>query len=121
MELATIAEGLGEVIDFAGVLVIVGGVIFATISFLSTAFKIEDSQKQYRVFRNNLGRAILLGLELLVAGDIIKSVGAVPTLDKVLILGLIVLIRSFLGVTFEMEVEGRWPWQRNRQPQEKSA
>jgi uncharacterized membrane protein len=116
MELPTIAEGLGEVVDFVGVIVIVGGVIFATVSFLSTALKIEDSQKQYRIFRNNLGRAILLGLELLVAGDIIKSVGAVPTFEKVLILGLIVLIRSFLGVTFEMEVEGRWPWQRNKLP-----
>ena len=114
MELVVIAKGLGEVIDFAGVLVIVGGVIYATVSFLSTAFKIQDSHVQYRTFRNNLGRAILLGLELLVAGDIIKSVGAEPTLDKVLILGLIVLIRSFLGVTFEMEVEGRWPWQRNK-------
>ena len=120
MDLARVAEGLGEFINFTGVLVIVGGVIFATVSFLSTAFKIEDSQKQYRMFRNNLGRAILLGLELLVAGDIIRSVTGVPTLEKVLILGLIVLIRSFLGVTFEMEVEGRWPWSRNKPQSTKS-
>lgn len=113
MDFATITEGLGKFIELTGVLVIVGGAIFATVSFLSTAFKIEDSQKQYRIFRNNLGRAILLGLELLVAGDIIRSVSGEPTLEKVLILGLIVLIRSFLGIIFEMEVEGRWPWHRN--------
>lgn len=116
MDLKELAAGLGEFIDFTGVLVIVGGVIFATISFLSTAFKIEDSQKQYRLFRNNLGRAILLGLELLVAGDIIKSVSGEPSFNSVLILGVIVLIRSFLGITFEMEVEGRWPWQRDKAP-----
>lgn len=117
MELVSLIEGLGQFVDFVGVLIIVGGVIFAIVSFLSTAFSIQDSQKQYRVFRNNLGRAILLGLELLVAGDIIRSVAGVPTIERVLILGLIVLIRSFLGIVFEMEVEGRWPWARNKTPQ----
>jgi uncharacterized membrane protein len=119
-DLMSIAEGLGQFVAFAGVIVIAGGVIFATISFLSTAFKVEDTHTQYRAFRNNLGRAILLGLELLVAGDIIQSVGGTTSLQDVLILGLIVLIRSFLGITFEMEVEGRWPWNRGKSQTPKS-
>ncbi len=62
-------------------------------------------------FRQNLGRAILLGLEFLIAGDIIRTVVVAPTLDNVLILGLIVIIRTFLSVALQLEIEGRWPWQ----------
>jgi uncharacterized membrane protein len=117
MDLPIVAKTLGELIDFVGVLVITAGVIYSILAFMADAFSAPDSQKHYRAFRNNLGRSILLGLELLVAGDIIRSVSGTPTLEQVLILGLIVLIRSFLGVTFEMEVEGRWPWSRTKAPQ----
>ena len=65
----------------------------------------------YRRFRLNLGRAILLGLEFLVAADIIRTVSEEPTLRGVLVLGLIVLIRTFLSFTLTVELEGRWPWQ----------
>jgi len=66
----------------------------------------------YSMYRQDLGRAILLGLEFLVAGDIIRTVVVSPTLDNVLVLGLIVLIRTFLSMALQLEVEGRWPWQR---------
>jgi uncharacterized membrane protein len=66
----------------------------------------------YRAFRQHLGRAILLGLEFLVAADIIRTVSEAPTLEDVIVLGLIVLIRTFLSFTLQLELEGRWPWQR---------
>jgi uncharacterized membrane protein len=62
-------------------------------------------------YRQNLGRAILLGLELLVAGDIIKTVAVAPTLQNMIVLGAIVLIRTFLSFSLELEINGRWPWQ----------
>lgn len=65
----------------------------------------------YRRFRQDLGRGILLGLEFLVAADIIRTVAVVPTLEGVLALGLIVLIRTFLSMALQVELEGRWPWQ----------
>jgi len=66
----------------------------------------------YRGLRRGLGRAILLGLELLVAADIIRSVAVAPNLQNVIVLGLIVLIRTFLSFSLELEITGRWPWER---------
>ncbi|WP_163998839.1 DUF1622 domain-containing protein [Pyxidicoccus caerfyrddinensis] len=68
----------------------------------------------YRSLRNLLGSAILLGLELLVAADIIRTVTEDPTLRQVLVLGLIVLIRTFLSFTLEVELEGRLPWRQGK-------
>ena len=65
----------------------------------------------YRTYRRQLGRSIILGLEFLIAGDIIRTVVVADTIENVAILGLIILIRSFLSVTLHLEVEGRWPWQ----------
>jgi uncharacterized membrane protein len=59
-----------------------------------------------------MGRAILLGLEVLVAADIISTVALEPTLDSVIVLGIIVLIRTFLSWSLALELDGRWPWQR---------
>ena len=67
------------------------------------------------MFRRQLGRSIILGLEFLIAGDIIRTVIVADTLANVAILGLIILIRTFLGLTLHLEVEGRWPWQTARQ------
>ena len=65
----------------------------------------------YRSFRNRLGRAIILGLELLVAADILRTISTEPTLQQVVVLGIVVLIRTFLSFSLEIELEGRWPWQ----------
>ena len=65
----------------------------------------------YRVCRQDLGRAILLGLEFLVAGDIIRTVVVHPTLDNLIVLAIIVVIRTLLSVTLQLEFEGHWPWQ----------
>jgi uncharacterized membrane protein len=68
----------------------------------------------FRSFRNRLGRAIILGLELLVAADILRTISTEPTLQQVVVLGLVVLIRTFLSFSLEIELEGRWPWQGGR-------
>jgi len=65
----------------------------------------------YRRFRQQLGRTILLGLELLVVGDIVRTVATQPSLTSVAVLAIIVLIRTFLSFSLEVELTGRWPWQ----------
>jgi uncharacterized membrane protein len=103
-------ELIGMAIDAVGVLIIVVGAVLATFRFL-TAGK-SGPGIAYRLYRQELGRAILLGLEFLIAGDIIRTVVVAPTLENVLILALIVVIRTFLSMALQLEVEGRWPWQR---------
>lgn len=102
-------ETIGLVIDGAGALVIVAGLLVATIHFIGNVSK--QASDSYRMFRQDLGRGILLGLEFLVAADIIRTVAVEPTLQSVLVLGLIVLIRTFLSMAMEVELQGRWPWQ----------
>jgi uncharacterized membrane protein len=102
-------ESIGMVIDGAGVAVIVLGIIGATGRALLGAP--PPGLDRYMAYRQNLGRAILLGLELLVAGDIIKTVAVAPTLQNMIVLGAIVLIRTFLSFSLELEINGRWPWQ----------
>ena len=106
--------GIGMAVDAIGVFVIVAGAILATGRFL-VGRSAAGSGQPYRLFRQDLGRAILLGLEFLIAGDIIRTVVVAPTLENVLILGLIVLIRTFLSMALQLEVEGRWPWQRSEE------
>ncbi|MET4583254.1 putative membrane protein [Conyzicola nivalis] len=110
MTFQQIIELVGQIIDGAGVAVIVVGAIAASASALRTALR--RSGPVYAPFRRFLGRSILLGLELLVAADIIRTVAVAPTLDSVVVLGLIVLIRTFLSFSLELEITGRWPWQK---------
>ena len=105
-----VMDGVGRAIDAVGVLVIVAGAVLATCRFV--ARRHGSAGKSYRLYRQDLGRAILLGLEFLIAGDIIRTVVVAPTLENIVILGLIVLIRTFLSMALQLEVEGRWPWQR---------
>jgi len=102
-----VIEGIGLVTDGLGVLVIVLGLIWATLRFGAALGRETDG---YRRYREDLGRGILLGLEFLVAADIIRTVAVTPTFQGVLILGLIVLIRTFLSIALQAEVEGRLPW-----------
>ena len=104
-QIVELAAGL---IDGAGVAVILIGLTVATFRFVATGRRGPDP---YRKFRQDIGRGILLGLEFLVAADIIRTVAITPTLSGVLVLGLIVLIRTFLSMALEVELEGRWPWQ----------
>ena len=108
------AEGLHlttRAVEVVGVLVIVIGAIFALATFLSN----PRATNAYRQLRSTLGRAILLGLELLVAADIINTVAIEPSLDSLAVLAGIVLIRTFLSFSLEVEIDGRWPWQEKAQ------
>ena len=78
--------------------------------------RLKGIGEYYRVYRQDLGRAILLGLEFLIAGDIIRTVAVAPTLQNVLVLGLIVLIRTFLSFSLQLEIEGKLPWSRESRP-----
>jgi uncharacterized membrane protein len=103
-------EAVGKGVDVAGILIIVVGALAASVQFVGGARKGRVSEA-YSLYRRSLGRAILLGLEFLVAGDIIRTVGISPTFSSVGVLGLIVLIRTFLSVALQVETEARWPWQ----------
>ena len=74
----------------------------------------RQPRRRRPIFRSSLGRAILLGLEFLVAADIINTVAVTPTLLSVAVLAGIVIIRTFLSFSLEVEIEGRWPWQRRK-------
>ncbi|MDR0342432.1 MAG: DUF1622 domain-containing protein [Nocardiopsaceae bacterium] len=104
-----VIEKIGMAIDVAGVVVIVAG---AAIAFVDCAVQLSRRERDvYRRFRQRLAQTILLGLELLVAGDIVRTVAASPNLTSVAILASIVLIRTFLSFSLEVEISGRWPWQ----------
>ena len=105
-----IVEKIGMIVDAAGVVVIVVGAVFA---FGVAAVRLTHREADiYRRFRQRLGQTILLGLELLVAGDIVRTVAAQPSLRSVAILGGIVVIRTFLSFSLEVEISSRWPWQK---------
>ena len=101
----------GYAIEGAGVFIIMIGSFTATIWFL---YNLPTSElgPLYTKYRTVLGRIILLGLEFLLAGVIIRTVVIAPTLEQVGILVVIVLIRTFLSFTIELEIEGKWPWQK---------
>ena len=100
-----------RVVDGAGVAVIVVGVLSAVV--VAGRALAAHQPGVYPLFRRHLGRSILLGLELLVAADIIRTVAVTPTLGSVAVLAVIVVIRTFLSWSLELEISGRWPWQRD--------
>lgn len=113
MEFEDTVEAVGQAVDIAGVAVIVSGALIATGVFAHRLSRLRsDVAVVYRLYRQNLGRAILLGLEFLVAGDIIRTVAVSPTFTSVGVLAAIVVVRTLLSFSLEVELEGRWPWQR---------
>ena len=102
------------VIEATGVAVIVLGAVAAIAVFLLRLARGGEWSGTYHAFRLSLARAILLGLEFLVAADIIGTVAVEATLENLFVLGLIVLIRTFLSFSLEVEINGRWPWQAAR-------
>ncbi|MGK3647164.1 DUF1622 domain-containing protein [Pseudarthrobacter enclensis] len=120
MDFRQIIETAGQYLDFAGVAVmVVGAVISVPLAFRGKTLPespADQTVSRYRQYRQLLGRSILLGLELLVAADIIRTVAVTPTFTSVGVLAIIVLIRTFLSFSLELEITGRWPWQKeNRQ------
>jgi uncharacterized membrane protein len=103
-------EIVGDAAEIAGVLLVAGGLVIASARYALARH--PDGMDRYTRYRHDLGRAILLGLEVLVAADIIQTVTLSPTMDSVIALGIIVVIRTFLSWSLALELEGRWPWQR---------
>jgi uncharacterized membrane protein len=117
MDFQHIIETVGRFMDFAGVAVMVIGAV-VSIPMALRGFQPQrlpagsEPLSVYRSYRQLLGRSILLGLELLVAADIIRTVAVTPTFVSVGVLAIIVLIRTFLSFSLELEITGRWPWQK---------
>jgi uncharacterized membrane protein len=107
-----IIRGTTRVVELAGVVMIVVGAIASTFQLLRGLGTSSNREAVLREYRTGLGRAILVGLELLIAADIINTVAIEPTLNSVAVLAGIVLIRTFLSLSLEVEIERRWPWQR---------
>ena len=105
--------------EAAGTFSMALGALFALL--LAFRDRGRGGRATFKSFRNRLGRAIILGLEFLVAADILRTISTEPSLRQVAVLGGIVLIRTFLSFSLEVELEGRWPWQApalDREPSE---
>lgn len=113
MPMREFIELAGNAAEIAGVLLIIGGLLFASARYVLSAPPAGVSR--YRRYRHDLGRAILLGLEVLVAADIVRTVAFTPSMESVLVLAMIVAIRTFLSWSLALELDGHWPWQRAAQ------
>jgi len=107
-------ELVGGGFEIAGVIVLVMGTLFAFTVYITSLLRRGNTSTAYPALRRDVGKAILMGLELLVAADIVRSVAIDPTFASVGVLGLIVLVRTFLSWSLEVEINGSWPWQRSR-------
>jgi uncharacterized membrane protein len=107
-------EVAGRAAELAGVALIVGGILVASARY---ALAPRGGLSRYQRYRQDVGRAILLGLEVLIAADIVQTVTLKPTMDSVFVLAIIVAIRTFLSWSLALELEGRWPWQRGAEAQ----
>jgi uncharacterized membrane protein len=103
---------LAKALELVGVAIILGGIILATVTFVRDGARASDWRSAYLRYRSDIGRGILLGLELLVGADIISTITAPLTFESVGLLAGIVAIRTFLSFSLETEIEGCWPWQR---------
>lgn len=116
MDFKSVIETVGQIMDLVGVAVmVVGAVVSVPMAFTGRGVRTAGPGERlspYRAYRQLLGRSILLGLELLVAADIIRTVAVTPTFESVGVLAIIVVIRTFLSFSLELEITGRWPWQK---------
>lgn len=103
-------EYVALMIEILAVTVIAVGVIYAVGSFLGSRYGNRRIKNYDQQFRARLGKSLLVGLEILVAADIIRTVALEPSLENVSILGILVLVRTFLSWSLVVEVEGHWPW-----------
>lgn len=105
-------EHVGRAVEIVGIVVIVLGIVYGAGLVLLRGHG-DDTHSRFRAFRQAVGRAILLGLEILIAADIIRTVTIDPTFRSAGVLAIIVALRIVLSFELEVEIDGRWPWQRN--------
>lgn len=109
-----LVEWTSTFLEIIGIGVIASGVLYSIVCTIRHVISSKpDIKFSFVVFRRDLGQAILLGLEFLVAGDIIRTVAVEPTFRSLGLLGGIVFIRTFLSFSLEVEMNGKWPWSRN--------
>jgi uncharacterized membrane protein len=102
-----------DAIDAVAVVLIVGYILVATLNWLVRSLRRRQfTLEHYGGFRAALGRALLLGLEILIAADVVRTAALDPTLKNFEALGVLVVVRTFLSWSIVVEIEGRWPWQR---------
>ncbi len=116
MDIKQTVELIITAFELAGIAVLVIGALLAFIRFIYFLVRFRNGPEAYRHLRLYLGRSIVVGLEILIAADIIRSVVVDPTFANVGVLGLIVLIRTFLSWSLDVEINGEWPWQRKGKP-----
>jgi len=102
------------IIEMLAVIIIVVSIFYGVIRYSFQGFFKTEDDKRYNELKLRLGRSLLLGLEILVAADIVRTVALEATIESVLVLGFLVVIRTFLSWSLEVEIEGRWPWQRTK-------
>src|SRR5215204_6766962 len=112
MGLAEAMDAIATGVEVLGVLTLVVGLAAALVRAGLALLGGRGANEGYRVVRTVFGRSILLGLEFLVAADIIRTVAVESSLENVGVLGLIVLIRTLLSFSLEVEIDGTWPWRR---------
>ena len=113
-----VIEWAALAIEILGAVVIVAGVIKVAITRGTIRYLFQlEKPGAYQDYKHQLGKTLLLGLEFLVAGDVVRTVALEPTLNNVAVLGLLVLIRTFLSWSLAVEIEGRWPWQAKHEKQ----
>jgi len=111
MSYASVMDGVAMAFEGVGAAVLVGGAVWAA-SRAYTAWRTVDPATAFTVLRRSFGSTLLLGLEVLVAADLIRTVAVAPTLENVAVLGLIVVIRTFLSFSLQVEIDGVTPWKR---------
>jgi uncharacterized membrane protein len=104
-------DNVSKGVEAFGVLVLIVGLAWSLVVG-GRAWRVVGGQRAYHTLRETFGGVLLLGLEIFVAADLIRTVAVAPTLDNVLVLGVIVLIRTFLSISLEIEIEGVLPWRR---------
>lgn len=112
MTFAHVMDHIAQAFEVLGVVVLAVGAVWSLLVAGRTWYRSGQSASAYAVMRKALGGALLLGLEILVAADLVRTIAVAPTLSNVLILGLIVLIRTFLSFSLEIEITGKPPWRR---------
>jgi len=110
-----LAEWCAAVIEALGVVLITGIAIYTLLAAVWQRYRHEATSEIFPTTRQRLGRGILLGLEFLVAADIIHTAAVEFTIQTVAVLATIIIIRTFLSFTLEVELTGRWPWQQTKE------